>query len=216
VSVLAGLVVAGVALAGVLVDRSSAGSGNDATAKPTVTFGAPAPTAPNRSPAPGPDESLPADQQRGLSEADGVVHAGVTVFDDEYPAVARLDPGLLRALRRAATAAALDGVRFYVDSGWRSAAYQEQLLQQAIAKYGSEKEAARWVATPSTSAHVSGDAIDIGRTDATAWLSKHGAPYGLCQIYRNESWHYELRSDAVDHGCPAMYADPTHDPRMQP
>jgi hypothetical protein len=22
------------------------------------------------------------------------------------------------------------------------------------------------------------------------------------------------RADAVDHGCPAMYADPTHDPRM--
>ena len=38
---------------------------------------------------------------------------------------------------------------------------------------------------------------------------------GLCQIYGNEPWHYELRSEAIDHGCPAMYADPTHDPRMQ-
>ena len=26
--------------------------------------------------------------------------------------------------------------------------------------------------------------------------------YGLCQIYGNEPWHYELRPDAVDHGCP--------------
>jgi D-alanyl-D-alanine carboxypeptidase len=214
-SVLAAFVVVGAALVGVLVDRSSAGSGNDARAKSTVTFGAP-PTAPSRSFAPGPDESLPSDQQRGLSGADGVVPAGVTVFDDEYPAVAKLDPGLLRALRRAATDAARDRVTFYVDSGWRSPAYQEQLLQQAIAKYGSEEEAARWVATPSTSAHVSGDAIDIGHTDAPAWLSKHGATFGLCQIYRNEPWHYELRAEAVDHGCPAMYADPTHDPRMQP
>ena len=104
---------------------------------------------------------------------------------------------------------------FYVDSGWRSSAYQEQLLQEAVSKYGSEAEAARWVATPSTSAHVSGDAADIGRTDATAWLSEHGAAYGLCQIYDNERWHYELRPEAVDHGCPARYADPTHDPRMQ-
>jgi hypothetical protein len=71
------------------------------------------------------------------------------------------------------------------------------------------------VATPSTSAHVSGDAIDIGPPGAAAWLSEHGAGYGLCQIYSNEPWHYELRPDAGDHGCPPMYADPTHDPRMQ-
>ena len=125
-------------------------------------------------------------------------------------------PALLGALRRAATAAAGDGVRFLVDSGWRSPEYQEQLLQEAVAKYGSAKEAARWVATPTTSAHVSGDAVDIGPSKATSWLSKHGAAYGLCQIYRNEPWHYELRPDAVEHGCPAMYADPTQDPRMQP
>ena len=80
--------------------------------------------------------------------------------------------------------------------------YQEQLLQQAILKYGSEAEAARWVATPTTSAHVSGDAVDIGRSDAAAWLSEHGAEYGLCQIYGNERWHYELRPEARAHGCP--------------
>ncbi len=44
----------------------------------------------------------------------------------------------------------------------------------------------------------------------------HGAEYGLCQIVRNEPWHYELRPEAIDHRCPRMYADPTHDPRMQP
>ena len=86
---------------------------------------------------------------------------------------------------------------------------------EAVSKYGSEEEAARWVATPNTSAHVSGDAVDIGPSDATAWLSEHGAEYGLCQIYSNEPWHYELRPEAIDHGCPPMYADPTHDPRMQ-
>jgi hypothetical protein len=61
--------------------------------------------------------------------------------------------------------------------------------------------AARWVATPDTSAHVSGDAVDIAPSDSAAWLSEHGAAYGLCQIYGNEPWHYELRPDAVDHGC---------------
>jgi D-alanyl-D-alanine carboxypeptidase len=154
--------------------------------------------------------------ERGaLGEADGAVPDGTTVFDDEIPGVANLDPALLGALRQAATDAAGDGVEFYVDSGWRSPAYQEQLLHEAVLKYGSEEEATRWVATPNTSAHVSGDAVDIGPSDAAAWLSEHGAESGLCQIYGNEPWHYELRPEAIDHGCPAMYADPTHDPRMQ-
>jgi zinc D-Ala-D-Ala carboxypeptidase len=151
----------------------------------------------------------------GLGEADGAVPDGTTVFDNEVPGVANLDRDLLGALRQAATAAAGDGVEFYVDSGWRSPEYQERLLREAISKYGSEAEATRWVATPNTSAHVKGDAVDIGPSGAAAWLSEHGAAYGLCQIYGNESWHYELRPEAGDHGCPAMYADPTHDPRMQ-
>jgi zinc D-Ala-D-Ala carboxypeptidase len=157
----------------------------------------------------------PRSEHRGpLGEADGAVPEGTTVFDDAIPGVANLDPALLGALRRAATDAARDGVELHVDSGWRSAEYQEHLLREAVSKYGSEAEAARWVATPSTSAHVSGDAVDIGRSDAADWLSKHGAQYGLCQIYGNEPWHYELRPETVDHGCPPMYADPTSDPRV--
>lgn len=151
----------------------------------------------------------------GVGEADGVVPDGVTVFDDVVPAVAELDPDLLKALRRAATAAADDNVTFYVNSGRRSPAYQDQLLREAVSTYGSEDEAARWVATADTSPHVSGDAVDLGQSDATAWLSEHGAEYGVCQIYRNEPWHYELRPEAIDDGCPVMYADPTQDPRMR-
>jgi D-alanyl-D-alanine carboxypeptidase len=134
---------------------------------------------------------------------------------DETRAVANLDPALLGALRRAATDAAGDGVKLVVESGWRSPEYQERLLEEAVSKYGSREEAARWVATPTTSAHVSGDAVDIGPSDARAWLSEHGAGYGLCQVYGNEPWHYELRPEAIVRGCPPMYADPTHDPRMQ-
>ena len=155
-------------------------------------------------------------EHRGpLGEADGAVPNGTTVFDDEVAGVAKLDPVLLRALRRAATDAGGDGIELVVDSGWRSPEYQEHLLDEAVSKYGSEEQAARWVATPDTSAHVSGDAVDIGHVDAAAWLARHGAEYGLCQIYGNEPWHYELRPGAIDHGCPPTYADPTHDPRMQ-
>jgi zinc D-Ala-D-Ala carboxypeptidase len=168
------------------------------------------------SPTPGsPTDVLRREHRGPLGEADGAVPEGTTVFDDGIPGVAKLDADLLGALRRAAAHAARDGVRFSVGSGWRSAAYQERLLRDAISEYGSEEQATRWVATPDTSAHVSGDAVDIGPSGAAAWLSEHGAAYGLCRIYGNEPWHHELRPDAVDHGCPAMYADPTQDPRMQ-
>jgi LAS superfamily LD-carboxypeptidase LdcB len=155
------------------------------------------------------------DQHAALGEADGLVPDAASVFDDELPALANLDPNLLDAIRQAATDAARDGVEFQLNSGWRSPEYQEQLLGQAVSEYGSEAAAARWVGTATTSAHVSGDAVDIGPFPATAWLSEHGAHYGLCQIYRNESWHFELRPEATNRGCPRMYADPTHDPRMR-
>jgi zinc D-Ala-D-Ala carboxypeptidase len=172
-------------------------------------------TASSSSTAASPIDGLRSGHRGALGEAGGAVPDGTTVFDEEIPAVGNLDADLLGALRQAATDAADDGVKFVVNGGWRSPEYEEQLRQEAVSKYGSEKEAARWVATPNTSAHVSGDAVDIGPSEATAWLSAHGAEYGLCQIYSNEPWHYELRPEAVSHGCPPMYADPTHDPRMQ-
>jgi D-alanyl-D-alanine carboxypeptidase len=183
---------------------------------PSSSLPARTPSRASSAPRAAPPLSAPRSRHRGaLGEADSAVPAGTTVFDDDVPGVASLDSALLGALREAAMDASADGVEFVVDSGRRSRAYQARLFRDAIAKYGSEQEAARWVATPNTSAHVSGDAVDIGPSAAAAWLSAHGAAYGLCQIYRNEPWHYELRQGAVAHGCPGMYADPTHDPRMQ-
>ena len=107
-------------------------------------------------------------------------------------------PTCSHALRAAATDAADDGIEFIVNSGWRSAEYQEQLLDDAVSDYGSEEEAARWVATATTSAaRVGGRGRHRVRSMPTTWLSEHGAAYGLCQIYGNEPWHYELRPDAV-------------------
>jgi zinc D-Ala-D-Ala carboxypeptidase len=162
-----------------------------------------------------PSGALPGTPGVAFGAADGVLPTGTTAFDDDLPGIAKLDPALLDALRSASTDAQKDGVHIEVDSGWRSRTYQERLFRQAFSKYGSKAEASRWVATPGTSAHESGDAVDLGPADADAWLSKHGAAYGLCQIYRNEPWHYELRPGAINRGCPRMYADPTRDPRMQ-
>ena len=48
--------------------------------------------------------------------------------------------------------------------------------------------------------------VDIGPTAAALWLRQHGNRYGLCQIYANEMWHYEL---ATEPGgiCPRPIAD---------
>ncbi|GAA1966156.1 M15 family metallopeptidase [Agromyces allii] len=163
-----------------------------------------------------PGQGVPGQAAPGLAESDGGrMTDDATVFDDEVAAVANLDPELRDALRRAATDAASDDIVFLVNSGWRSPEYQDELLREAVAEYGSEAEAARWVATPETSPHVQGDAVDLGPFDATYWLSQYGAAYGLCQIYANESWHFELRPEAVEAGCPDLYADPTEDPRMR-
>ncbi|AEA28504.1 peptidase M15B and M15C DD-carboxypeptidase VanY/endolysin [Pseudonocardia dioxanivorans CB1190] len=201
-TVTAAILVVVVVVLGVVSLVVTDGAASDASARPSRATG-PVADVPRGSP---PDAAA--------DEDDGVVPDGTTIFDD-VPAVARLDPGLLASVRRAAADAGRSGIGFSVNSGWRSPRYQEQLLREAVATYGSEREAARWVATADTSPHVSGDAVDIGPAESAAWLSAHGAGYGLCRVYRNEPWHFELRPAAVHSGCPPLYADPTDDPRMR-
>mgnify|MGYP001612755310 CR=1 FL=1 len=182
----------------------------------SVAFADAAHTVPSPAPTPVPSDEV-AGSVIAPSEADGVVRDGdqPTVFDEDRVAVGNLDPALLAALQRAASDAEDDGITFRVNSGWRTPALQERMLQDAIVEYGSEDEARRWVATPDTSEHVTGDAVDLGPWAALDWLVQRGSSYGLCQIYANEAWHYELRPEAVGEGCPALLADPTADPRMK-
>jgi D-alanyl-D-alanine carboxypeptidase len=139
---------------------------------------------------------------------DGYVPLGrpVSIFDEDLPTISKLDPALRAAVQDAATAAAADDVEMFITSGWRSAAYQQVLLDDATRSYGSVEEARRWVNTPELSTHVTGDAVDIGPTDADSWLSQHGADYGLCQIYANEMWHFELATEPGG-TCPAQLPD---------
>src|SRR5215510_5397825 len=102
---------------------------------------------------------VPRDDDGPLTADDGVLPAGATVFDSDYPGIGNLNADLLGALRQAANRAAKERIEFDVTSGWRSAAYQDRLLREAVSKYGSVNEAARWVATAETSPHVSGDAV---------------------------------------------------------
>lgn len=127
----------------------------------------------------------------------------LTAFDVQDPAIGRLDPTLLAAVQNATSAAAAEGVTVTVTSGWRSPEFQQQLLDEAIATYGSYEAARQFVQTPQQSRHVIGTAVDIGGPGADQWMISNGARFGLCQIYANETWHFELTTDLFG-ACPAL------------
>lgn len=143
-----------------------------------------------------------------LTAADGVLARPAGVFDST-PAVARLDESLRAALESAAQEASADGVELRINSGWRSPAHQLALQHDAEQQHGSAQEAARWVASADDSRHVSGDAVDIGPWAAAEWLGAHGAAYGLCRVFDNEPWHFELQPQAPSAGCLPTYPDAT-------
>lgn len=144
-----------------------------------------------------------------VASGPGVAHADVQAlspWDVGNPAVGYLDPALLAAVQQAAGAAALDGVTMTITSGWRSPEFQQQLLDDAIATYGSFGAARQFVQTPQQSHHVTGQAVDIGPPTADDWLIAHGNRFGLCRTYANELWHFELAT--VPGGiCPPMLPD---------
>ncbi|MFE7190417.1 M15 family metallopeptidase [Kitasatospora sp. NPDC057541] len=141
-------------------------------------------------------------------EADGEIPDGraPSPFDTATPAVGNLDAPLREALQRAATDARAQRIEMTVTSGWRSKAYQQRLLDRAVIRYGSPERARQFVNTPDKSAHVTGKAVDVGPTDADYWLVQHGAEYGLCQVYANEIWHFELLTRPGG-TCPAQLQD---------
>lgn len=152
--------------------------------------------------------ALGADPTVAHAEDDGSLPEDlrVTPFDTGHAAIENRDPSLLDAVQRAARDARADGIEFVVTSGWRSREYQQRLLDEAVAKYGSLEQAREFVNTPDKSTHVSGKAVDIGPTDADDWLIRHGSDYGLCQTYANEMWHFELLASPGG-DCPPPLSD---------
>ena len=142
-----------------------------------------------------------------LGEDDGVIPdmSGFTV-DSDVPAITQLNADLRAALAAATDAAAADDQPIYINSGWRSARYQQQLFDDAVTTYESEEIARQFVATPELSAHTTGDAVDVEPLDAQLWLQQYGYEFGLCQIFANERWHYELAT-VPGGACPDMLTD---------
>ena len=124
-------------------------------------------------------------------------------FDTSNPAVGRLDPALLNAVQQAAPAAKQQGIDLRINSGWRSRGFQQRLFDDAVRRYGSVDIARQYVASPDESKHVVGEAVDVAPVEADKWLIRNGAQFGLCQIYANEVWHFELAVDPQG-SCPPL------------
>jgi len=144
----------------------------------------------------------------GVSPGTASADPGASPFDLTDPSIGGLDPALRTAVQNAATAAAADGVTMTISSGWRSPQFQQQLLDDAVVTYGSLAAARRYVQTPEMSKHVTGQAVDVGGTGADQWLDANGSRFGLCRIYANEIWHFELATDATG-VCPPLLPDAT-------
>ena len=120
-----------------------------------------------------------------------------------------LDKQLVYRFKAAQAAAAKDGQRIYIVSGFRSLSRQKSLYNQAIRKYRSVDEASKWVAPPLVSHHPWGIAIDVNYPNepvGAGWLEVHGSKFGLCRVFENEWWHFEPVI-APGWKCPALAPD---------
>ncbi|CAB4634684.1 unannotated protein [freshwater metagenome] len=129
-----------------------------------------------------------------------------------------LNPQLLIRFTAAKAAAAKDGQKIYIASGFRTLERQKYLFASAVKKYGSESEAAKWVAPPYVSHHPWGIAIDVNYPNepvGAGWLEINGATFGLCRVYENEWWHFEP-SIAPGGTCPALLPNATLTAQLQP
>jgi LAS superfamily LD-carboxypeptidase LdcB len=118
------------------------------------------------------------------------------------------------ALQNLMTQSCSAGVTIIPISGFRTIIYQEMLFKKAVAKYGSEDAAVRWVARPGNSEHHTGLAIDLGdeespacdvetpfeKTKAFHWLKENAKQFGFelsfpCNNPRGvnyEPWHWRF------------------------
>ena len=120
-----------------------------------------------------------------------------------------LDKQVMYRFKAAQAAAAEDGQKIYIVSGFRSLSRQKTLFNNAIRKYGSIDEASKWVAPPLVSHHPWGIAIDVNYPNepvGAGWLETHGAKFGLCRVFENEWWHFEPVI-APGWKCPALVPD---------
>lgn len=127
---------------------------------------------------------------------------------DAARAVTGLTSGTRSALDAARQGATHAGLTLTVNSGYRSAAYQQRVYDCWVEQTGSAQAARQHALPPNESAHVAGIAIDVAPPAAATWLEHTKGGYGLCRRYSNEPWHFEYQPSYKTDGCPALLSHP--------
>ena len=143
-----------------------------------------------------------------FTEADELVDVGPNLVGR----MQRLTPETAERWREMAVAAAADGIRLMIVSGFRSVEYQARLIRKKINAGQSVEEILTVNAAPGHSQHHTGRAIDIAtpgsrplteefeQTEAFRWLTENAANHGFSMSYPRdnpggfiyEPWHWAL------------------------
>lgn len=124
----------------------------------------------------------------------------------------RLTPEAAGRWQQMVSAAANDGIRLLIVSGFRSFDYQAQLIQKKLAAGQTIGEILRVNAAPGFSQHHTGSAVDVAspgsrpltedfeNSDAFRWLVDNAGRFGFSMTYPRhnrwgfiyEPWHWSL------------------------
>jgi len=116
-------------------------------------------------------------------------------------AISGLDPRFASAVWDMLQAANADGVNLQITSAYRSPEVQAQLYENALAKYGDEATARKWVAPPGRSQHNRGMAVDFAgpggllrdaNSPEAQWIAANADRFGLAVPMNWEPWQVEM------------------------
>ncbi|MEY9891757.1 hypothetical protein ABIA35_005767 [Catenulispora sp. MAP12-49] len=189
----------------------------------TTTGGTTAPTTPGTSPTPGTRPSTPktpatspksspsttgAPTEAGDGENGDCENTSHDTAADEAVKFSGMTRGTQAAFLSAQKDAKAAGLGFVLNSGYRSAAYQQRVFDCWVKQLGSPQAARQYALPPNESAHVQGYAMDIAPPSAASWLEASQGKYGLCRRYADETWHFEYQARYKTQGCPALLPHP--------
>ena len=130
----------------------------------------------------------------------------------------RLTPTAAAKWQQMVEAAAADGIRLLIVSGYRSFGYQADLIRSKLDKGQAIEEILKVNAAPGYSQHHTGEAIDIATpgsrplteefetSGAFIWLTENAKTYRFSMTYPRdnahgivyEPWHWALLESALD------------------
>ena len=152
-----------------------------------------------------------------IEKKNGIYYVkGILIANKTYDLPSTYNPGALlsefnTAFNKLKTAASNDGIKLWVQSGFRSYETQKRLYNNYVSRDG-KKAADRYSARPGYSEHQTGLAADFneisdtfGDTKAGKWLSENCWKYGFILRYPKgkedktgymyESWHFRYIGD---------------------